>query len=216
MYETMNTTKPLASRDADTCGGSAWVTVSLLGAVLTLALTLNLTVNSFAGGATGPSGDDLGSLPGITGGGGWVVSRIDTRPAFSLEGGAVSDISSAILDAEGDGDIDVYSLPDGGVRYLFRGNLRVRLDENVLALNDVKVGLTAPGGTNPLLAQAVLQNQVLTPVTIAPGETLELPLERMHMAGMLDARLRTFHPVHLDGSIDLYSHGQQLTVVVKE
>ncbi len=213
MYETKNLNSNTARRGAGVH--------RLWAAGTAIAFTLCLTiVGSIAGADAGTwtSGDDLGSLPGVGGGGGWPVGRADTRPALTLEAEQVSQVSSAVLEVEGEGDVDVLELSNGNIRYMFRGNLRVRIDEAALEANDVKMGLFASNASGAVLTQAVFDGQAFSPVTVQPGSTLDLPLQRMQDAGMLDAaaRIRTFHQDHLDGDLQLYSQQGMLTAVMTD
>ena len=172
-----------------------------------LAFAFQATQVASAGGGYGFGGDEFGSLPG-TGGGAWNFARPDVRARLTLEAADTAAGLAAIIGPDGPGEIVVEELASGRVLFRFYGPLRVDFDEAKLADTDLQFGVTASSAGDPVLTQLLFAQVATTPLVLRPGGFLELPVERMHNAGLLDesVRIRTFQQKQVRAAISLSSH----------
>ena len=110
--------------------------------------------------------------------------------------GNVLDIRAAIIDAGGDGSVDVIPLPEGNALVRFYGDVRVELDLSLLATIDVGLWAGFEGGG---MAYAMGTPDGLgTPSVLESGYSIELDPIRYANVGLLDEPL-SIHAFHRIG-----------------
>ncbi len=147
------------------------------------------------GGPAAPGGDAIGSLPfgyvpppeGFVGG---------QRPSIVLEAPNLAAIQALVIDAWGAGYAEFTDLGTEGVRVELQGQVSLLLDRNLVGVLPVHFGLDVSqgfaGGLGILTQnQHVLQTQQLPAV----GD-LNLPLEMLSSAGVLDHGELKLHSIN--------------------
>lgn len=119
---------------------------SLVALALLVCIPLT-TASQTTGGDSLESGDDetIGTLPMLGGDGsiGIVRNRLSTRPSLYLEG-RYDEIIAVLTHSRGRGLMSVEHLGGERVRCTFHGRLAIGLDQGLLAMTRVQMGIHVP------------------------------------------------------------------------
>ncbi len=138
-----------------------WTRCALLTA-LALMACLPLAIGSQSTGDSIYTSDDetIGTLPMVNGGGSIAIQRNlqSNKPALYLEG-RYDEICAVLVHSQGQGAMSVQSLGGGRVRCTFHGRLAIGLDQNLLSMTRIQMGIHIPQAFRGQAALLPLMNQ---------------------------------------------------------
>ena len=150
----------------------------------------------------GPSafggGDAIGSLP-FSGPLPPEAVASEAKPSIVLEGPSYEAIHALVLDAYGDGYVEVFDLSElgGGVRVEFQGHVTVVLDRTALGTLGVTAGLDVSQGFSGGMAILTKNQHLLRTQGLPVQGDLALPLQTLAASGVLDSGQLALHSISL-------------------